>query len=174
MDIPVEPFRLTDHRASRVRSARTGSSRCHTRTLDSYGSSAATCWAPTRSRVDDEAPVVVNAGGSASFVLGTHRRTRGDLATYGELTELERATLVADNWAFLFASRIEWTSFLDIARGLQDQDEPRRGRRWRRPLISSIERSPPSSDPTFAATVRDLFTPQFERLGWDARPTTRR
>ena len=87
----------------------------------------------------------------------------------GELTELERATLVADNWASLLASRIEWTSFLDIARGLQDQDEPTP---WTTvaTAVDFVNRALTAEQrPAFAATVRDLFTPQFERLGWDAR-----
>ena len=121
-------------------------------------------------RVDDESPVVVNAGGSGVF---RSRYAPNELAAIsrrmGELTELERATLVADNWASLFASRIEWTSFLDIARGLQDQDEPTP---WTTvaTAVDFVNRALTAEQrPAFAATVRDLFTPQFERLGWDAR-----
>ena len=120
-------------------------------------------------KVIDESPVVLNAGGSGVF---RSRYGASELAAIApridELEELERATLVADSWASLFAGQIEWDGFLDIAKGLGDQDEPTpwgtvaTAVDWVNRALDADQRE------AFVGVVRNLFAPQFARLGWDA------
>ncbi|MGD0055529.1 MAG: M1 family metallopeptidase [Acidimicrobiales bacterium] len=121
--------------------------------------------------IDDRGPVVVNAGGSGVF-----RSHYGDAelaalrGRLDELEELERTTLLADSWAALFAGVMKWDSFLALARGLGDHDEPTT---WT-PVATALGFVSRVIDddqrPSFTASVRELFVPQYERLGWVARP----
>ena len=120
--------------------------------------------------VVDESPVVVNAGGSGVF---RSRYGRAELAALSphidQLEELERATLVADSWAALFAGQVTWQDFLTTARGLGNQNE---FNTWGS-VASAVGLAHRALDgaqhDTLVAQVRELFGPQFERLGWDAR-----
>lgn len=121
--------------------------------------------------VTDPLPIVLNAGGSGVF---RSRYGAAELAAVagrlGDLEELERATLVADYWALLLAGQIEWTAFLAIAQGLGDQDEPNP---WGTvaEAVGMVERAlTPEQRPRLVEQVRELFAPQFARLGWDAQP----
>ncbi len=120
--------------------------------------------------VSDLAPVVLNAGGSGVF---RSRYGTAELAALAghidELEELERATLVADSWASLFAGQITWNAFHAIARGLGDQDEPTP---WSTvtTAVDFVNRALRDDQrEAFAVQVRALFEPQFARLGWDAK-----
>ncbi len=124
----------------------------------------------TALEVRDAAPVVVNAGGSGVYRTRYGRAELEALSSrIAELEELERATLVADAWAGLLAGQITWDAFLTTARGLGDQDEPNP---WGTVASAvglahrALEGAPRD---TLVAQVRELFVPQFERLGWDAR-----
>jgi len=121
--------------------------------------------------VTDDPPVIVNAGGSGVF---RSRYGANDLAAIahriGELEELERATLIADSWALLFAGQIAWSAFLDIARGLGSQDEPTP---WGTvaTAIDLVHRALLEHQRgALVDVVRELFAPQFARLGWDELP----
>jgi puromycin-sensitive aminopeptidase len=120
--------------------------------------------------VSDDAPVVVNAGASGVFRSRYGPAELAEIADHiGELEEFERATLVADSWASLLASRITLVEGLAIARGLGNQDEPTP---WGTvgKAVDFVHRALDEDQrATFAATVRELFGPQFERLGWDAK-----
>ncbi len=118
--------------------------------------------------VTDAAPVVVNAGGSGFF------RTRygaAELAALApridELDELERATLLADSWAALFASQITWRDFYAVASGLGDENEPTP---WGfvATAVDMVRRAldEPARE-VLVLEVRRLAEPQFKRLGWD-------
>jgi puromycin-sensitive aminopeptidase len=120
--------------------------------------------------VTDQAPVVVNAGGSGVF------RTRYGSAELtalspriGELEEIERATLLADSWAALLAGAIAWSEFFEVAKGLGPQDEPNP---WEF-VVTAIDMTRRALNETqrdiLRAQVRELFEPQLVRLGWDAR-----
>ena len=120
--------------------------------------------------IDDESPVVVNAGGSGYY---RSRYGASELAAIaghvGELDALERATLVSDSWALLFSSQIEWAEFLAIAKSLGDQDEPTP---WGTvaTAFSMVHRAlTPEQRSGFVASVREVFQPQFDRLAWTAR-----
>jgi puromycin-sensitive aminopeptidase len=121
--------------------------------------------------VTDNAPVVLNAGGSGVF---RSRYGAAELAAIAEhideLEELERATFIADGWASLFAGQITWQDFLAMAQGLGDQDEPTP---WGSVagVLGFVDRSLDEGQrANFVASVQALFDPQFARLGWDAVP----
>ncbi len=116
-------------------------------------------------------PVVVNAGGS-----GVYRTRYGldelvALSTHiDELEELERATLVADSWAGLLAGHITWQAFLTTARGLGEQNEPNPWGTVASAVALAHRALEGDQHDTLVAQVRELFAPQFARLGWDAQP----
>jgi len=118
--------------------------------------------------VSDPAPVVLNAGGSGVY---RSRYGRAELAAVSdhldELDELERSILVADGWALLLAGKIPFSDFLLIAKGLGDLDEPTTwGTIWS--ALDYVSRALAGEQRDhFVNDVRDLFNPQFTRLGWD-------
>jgi len=121
--------------------------------------------------VSDAAPVVLNAGGSGVF---RSRYGKAELAAVAEhideLEELERATFIADGWASLFAGQIKWADFLAMAQGLGDQDEPTP---WGTvaSAVDYVDRAlDDAQHDAFVQQVRELFEPQFVRLGWEAQP----
>ncbi|HEY7930755.1 MAG TPA: M1 family metallopeptidase [Acidimicrobiales bacterium] len=120
--------------------------------------------------VSDDAPVVINAGGSGVF---RSRYGRAELAALaprlGELEELERGTLVADSWAALFAGQITWADFLVVARGLGDADEPTAWGFVATAFDTAARSVRDDQRATLAGQARDLMGPQFARLGWDRR-----
>jgi puromycin-sensitive aminopeptidase len=122
-------------------------------------------------KVTEALPVVLNAGGSGVF---RSRYASHELAAIAaridELEELERVTLVADSWASLFAGQTTFDAFHAVAKGLGDQDEPTP---WATvatavDMVNRALRVDQRDD--FAEVVRDLFAPQFARLGWDQSP----
>jgi puromycin-sensitive aminopeptidase len=120
--------------------------------------------------ISNAPPVVINAGGYGVYRsrYGT-RETAALVGRLDELDELERATLTADGWAALLAGHITWEEFHSIAKGLGDQDEPST---WTS-VVSAVGFVNRVLDDdrrqAFAKVVRDLFEPQFARLGWRAR-----
>ncbi len=125
----------------------------------------------TPDSVTDPLPVVLNAGGSGVF---RSRYGQAELAAIAgrldELEELERATLVADHWALLFAGEISWSDFYAMASGLGDQDEPTT---WGTvaEAVGMVNRAlTPEQRPRLVEQTRELFVPQYARLGWDPQP----
>ena len=121
--------------------------------------------------VSDAPPVVLNAGGSGVFRSRYGHAELAAIAEHiGDLEELERATFIADGWASLFAGQIVWKDFLAMAQGLGDQDEPTP---WGS-VASAVDYVDRALDADqregFVKSVRELFDPQFARLGWDATP----
>ncbi len=119
--------------------------------------------------LDEALPVVVNAGGSGVF---RSRYGDAELAALApriaELEELERATLVADTSAAFLAGMVTWEQLLAIARGLGALDEPTP---WTTLSMSLdlVARVVGRGHTGLAAAVQELFGPQLERLGWQAR-----
>jgi puromycin-sensitive aminopeptidase len=120
--------------------------------------------------VTDASPVVLNAGGSGVF---RSRYATAELAAIaarlGEFEELERVTLLADSWAALFAGHSTWAEFHAVAKGLGDQNEPST---WTSvaTAVGFVNRAlEDDRREAFAGVVRELFEPQFARLGWRAR-----
>jgi puromycin-sensitive aminopeptidase len=120
--------------------------------------------------VSEELPVVLNAGGSGVFRSRYGAKELEAISSHvNELEELERATLLADSWASLFAGQITWDAFVASARGLGDQDEPNP---WGTVAgaVDYARRALNADQQTkLAAVARQLFAPQFDRLGWEAR-----
>jgi hypothetical protein len=76
---------------------------------------------------------------------------------------------MADSWAALLAGHITWSEFLSLAKGLGDQNEPAA---WQSVATATSYVSRILDNDrreAFAQVVRDLFTPQFDRLGWSAQ-----
>ncbi|HEY5105092.1 MAG TPA: M1 family metallopeptidase, partial [Acidimicrobiales bacterium] len=120
--------------------------------------------------ISDPAPVIVNAGGSGVFRSRYGAKELAALAPrISELEELERATLMADSWAALFAGAITWADFYTLASGLGEQDEPNP---WEF-VATAVDMVRRALNETQRATLRqqvlELFEPQLTRLGWDAR-----
>ena len=122
-------------------------------------------------KISDASPVVVNAGGSGVFRSRYGVAELAALAPHvSELEELERGTLLADYAAALLANAITWEEFLAIARGLGNQDEPNP---WEivAGAVDLVYRALNDTQrETLRDQVRELFEPQFARLGWDPRP----
>ncbi len=121
--------------------------------------------------IAEDPPVVLNARGSGYYRSRYGVTESAALADHvDELDAVERAVLLSDSWALLFSSQISADQFLTIAAGLGDQDEPTP---WGTlaSAVSYIKRALPQERTTvLAERVRAIFGPQFERLGWDARP----
>ena len=119
----------------------------------------------------DGGAVVVNAGGVGTF---RSRYAPDALASIAprvdEFDELERATLVADSWAMLFAGRTGWDDFLAIARGLGDRDEPTPWGTVATAFDFAHRALRDDQRGRLVESLREVFAPQFDRLGWDARP----
>lgn len=119
-------------------------------------------------KIDDSRAVVLNAGGSGAYRSRYGARELAEISLHvGELDELERATLIADSWAALFAGRISWADFITTARGLGDEDEPNP---WGT-VATAFDMAHRSLDSErhgeLGRTLSSLFERQFERLGWD-------
>jgi puromycin-sensitive aminopeptidase len=112
---------------------------------------------------------IVNAGG-----WGVYRTSYGSnelreiAANLGQLTALERATLVADTWAATLAGHRTLADFLTLAKGLGTEIEPAT---WTvvagalgttNRIVSEAER------PLLAEITRSLFGDLFDLLGWEA------
>jgi len=120
--------------------------------------------------VSDASPVVVNAGGSGVYrTRYAHAELSALSRRLTELEELERATLVADAWAELFAGEITWEDFLTTARGLGDLDEPNPWGTVASAVALANRALEGAARQQLIAQVRELFAPVFARLGWDAR-----
>ena len=121
--------------------------------------------------VEGDLPLVVNAGGSGVF---RSRYGQAELAALSprikDLDELERATLLADSWAALFASRITWNDFLAIAKGLQGLNDPTP---WATvaSAFSYVNRViyGQAKESVLAEQAREVFAPEWAKLGWDAK-----
>jgi puromycin-sensitive aminopeptidase len=120
--------------------------------------------------VTDDPPVVLNAGGSGVFRSRYGDTELAAIAPHiAELEELERATLLADSWAALYASAVTWKDFYAIAQGLGAQDEPTP---WgfAATAIGMVERVLSEDQRAILrAQVIELVEPQWQRLGWDRR-----
>ena len=122
--------------------------------------------------IESDGAIVVNAGGVGTF---RSRYAPDALAAIAprleELDELERATLVADSWAMLFARRIAWDDFVAIAKGLGDHDEPTPWSSVATAFDFAHRALREDQRGNLVETLREVFAPQFDRLGWDPRPT---
>jgi aminopeptidase N len=121
--------------------------------------------------IDEAAPVLVNAGGS-----GYYRTAYGPdelaslVARLDDLDELERQTLVADQWGLLRSGHVTWREYYSVASHLNDADDA-----WTWSGVATavgwVDRALREDQRgAFGEVVRDLFAPQWARVGFDPRP----
>ena len=117
-----------------------------------------------------DGPVVVNAGGWGVFRTRYGSAELAALAgSLDKLDEIERTVLVADSWAALYANQIGWEDFLSLARGLTNQDEPATWATIAQTFDFASRATSGEQRAKVAAAAREIFAPQFARLGWDPR-----
>jgi puromycin-sensitive aminopeptidase len=122
--------------------------------------------------ISDAAPVVVNAGGWGYFRSRYVGAALDGIAQHmNDLDELERATVLSDSWALLFSSQITWEAFLTTAKGLSLHDEPTPWGTVAQAMAFVYRALSGEQRERFAGTVREIFQPQWDRLGWDAKPS---
>jgi len=118
--------------------------------------------------ISDESPVVVNADGAGVFRTRYGTAEMAALAPRtSELDSLEFFTLFADTWANFFASRISWENFKTLAVAVRDSDE---STAWGvvSDAMAWLDRALlPEQRPLLRDFVVDLYTPAFERFGFD-------
>ncbi len=118
--------------------------------------------------VTDAPPVVANAGGWGCFRTRYGRAELAALAPHvPSLDDLERATLVDDSWAALFAGQSTWEQYRLVASSLGDQVD---ATSWEA-IASALDMIRRALDEeqreAFVAQVRAIVEPHFARLGWD-------
>ena len=117
--------------------------------------------------VTDAAPVVLNAGGSGVFRSRYGSAELSALSPHiAELEELERAVLLADSWASLFAGMITWQDFYAVAQGLGTQEEPTPWGFVAQACQMVYRALREEQRPALAAQVQALMAPHFARVGW--------
>ena len=133
------------------------------------GASQRVLLSETTTTVDRPAgSVAVNAGGWGVF----RTRYTGALATeiragFASLRVIERFNLVGDSWAGVLGGQGSADDFLDLVEAMGDEHDPNV---WRQTLegIDLVDRTlSADSRPGFAAWLRSLLRPVFERVGWE-------
>ena len=121
--------------------------------------------------VSDAAPVLVNVGASGVFrTRYGAAETSAIAARFGELDKVDRANILLDAWAALFAGQITWASFEELARSAAPFRE-----------VASLETVAAAIEmlnrvltdeqrPKIAAFANDIFAPVLEAFGWDPKP----
>ncbi|HUZ09925.1 MAG TPA: M1 family metallopeptidase [Acidimicrobiales bacterium] len=114
---------------------------------------------------------VVNAGGWGVYRVAYDAE---QLARLGRglpaLTPLERSNLFADTWASVLAGHVALESFLGLAAGLGDDDEPSTFAMVAGALGLCDRIVGDELRPLLAAATRALLTGRAGQLGWDPRP----
>jgi puromycin-sensitive aminopeptidase len=117
--------------------------------------------------VTSDVPLVVNAGGWGVFRTRYGSAELAPIAAnLGQLDPIERSVLVADAWASLFASRLPLSDFVALATGLGHEDEPSTWMTVTQAFDFVNRAATDAQRPAVAAIVREVFQPQFDRLGW--------
>jgi len=121
--------------------------------------------------VSDAAPVVVNAGASGVFRTRYGASESSALAArFGDLEKIERANIILDAWASLFAGQITWASFEELARSAAQFSEVA-SLETIAAAIESVNRAlPADQQPKIAKIASELFAPLLTTLGWDPKP----
>jgi puromycin-sensitive aminopeptidase len=114
---------------------------------------------------------VVNAGGWGVFRVGyetTHRLALADHLS--DLTPLERANLVADTWATTLSGRSTLEEFLLVAAKLGLEPDASAWSPVASALVLCHRIIAEADQPALNAAVAALVGPQYEQLGFEARP----
>ena len=126
---------------------------------------------PLRLPAGDGLPVV-NAGGSGTYRL----RYDGPLfdrllSRLGDLEPLERFNLVSDSWACTLAGLVAPGDFLALGRRLEEESDPNVWGVVAGALGLIDFAAAGLAEAAFSSLVRELVTPELERLGFDVSPT---
>jgi puromycin-sensitive aminopeptidase len=115
--------------------------------------------------------VVVNAGGwgvyRVRYAPELLRALTTDLAS---LDKLERFNLVSDTWASVLAGTTGVAELVELLRLFAEETDPAVWGAITSALSILRRVTPADARPQFAAFVRTLVRPQFERLGWSPKP----
>ncbi len=112
---------------------------------------------------------LVNAGG-----WGTYRTAYGATeleaiaSSLSTLAPLERFTLLADTWAAVLAGQSELSGYLTLIESLGTAVEPPVWQAIHAALAALARVISDEARPTLATLARQLATPLFNELGWDA------
>ena len=112
---------------------------------------------------------LVNAGG-----WGTYRTAYGPAeleaiaSSLSSLAPLERFTLLADTWAAVLAGQSDLPGYLTLIQGLSTAVEPPVWQSIHAALAALARVVSDDARPTLATVTRQLVTPLFSELGWDA------
>ena len=121
--------------------------------------------------ISDAAPVLVNVGASGVFRTRYGAAESSAIAArFGELEKVDRANILLDAWAALFAGQITWASFEELARSAAPYRE-----------VASLETVAAAIEmlnrvltdeqrPKIAAFTNDIFAPVLDAFGWDPKP----
>ncbi len=121
--------------------------------------------------ITDEAPVVLNAGGSGYYRSRYGATESKALADHiDDLSAQERAMVLSDSWALLFSSQISAEQFLTTGAGLGDHNEPIPWGTFATGVHFINRAIRADQEARFALKVREIFDAQFARLGWNATP----
>ena len=115
----------------------------------------------------DQGPLLVNAGGSGFFRVNyDHESHAGLLVNITKLREIERFNLTDDTWAYIVAGRSELVRLAELARALQNENDPFV---WS-VIIGAIEilntLIPLARQEELADFTRRLLGPVLARTGW--------
>ncbi|MCX6512880.1 MAG: M1 family metallopeptidase [Actinobacteria bacterium] len=120
--------------------------------------------------IDHDGPIVINAGG-----WGVYRTAygAGELAQLSAnldaLSNLERATLVADSWAGSLAASVRLQDFLSLASSLQLEEEPAAWAVVTRALATISRSIGDEHRSLLASATRNILNAKVAQLGWSAR-----
>ncbi len=111
---------------------------------------------------------LINAGGWGFFRTSYDAiHLEGIAARIDQLNDLERAVLFSDTWTSILVGKSSFTDLFRLAKGMGTLDEPTV---WR-VVLSAVDMASRIVDDAgrdvVAHLVRTLFTPVFERLGWE-------
>ena len=92
-------------------------------------------------------------------------------AQFASMSALDRVNFIGDRWAAVEGGLVDARGYLDLTRRLTDEKELAI---WEETLsafrqIDDLLRGSPDRA-AFRAYARQLLTPEFDRLGWDAKP----
>jgi aminopeptidase N len=126
-------------------------------------------------RCGERGPLVVNAGGAGFYRVAYEPKHLQDLTQrFGELSGVDRVTLVSDTFALMQAGHVPMASYFSLLAALGRIDDASAAMLWTVAsrqlefLDTALAGTP--AQPQLRAAARKLLAPQLARLGWKPRP----
>ncbi len=121
--------------------------------------------------ITDAPPVLVNAGASGVFRTRYGANEAAVIAQrFSDLSEIERANVILDAWAALFAGQISWDTFETLARNAAAFQEIGTLETIASAFDSVYRALTDQQRPKIAALAREFFAPALDSLTWDELP----